>query len=721
MRSLFVKMFISFILLSNLFQSLTAQTALPIYLDSKFSIDKRVENALSLMTLQEKVGLCHAQSKFSSTGVPRLGIPEISMSDGPHGIRAEMSWDKWEYAGWTSDSCTAFPSLNCLAASWNPSLAYELGAALGEEARYRNKSILLAPGVNIYRTPLNGRNFEYMGEDPMLASAMVVPYIKGVQINGVAACVKHYIANNQETLRGFINVEMSDRALNEIYLPAFKAAVVKGGVMAVMGAYNKFRGTYCNENPFLLNKVLKGDWNFKGVVVSDWNGIHSTMGAALGGVDIEMGTEERKSVNDYFLGDPFLEKLQNGTIDVKVVNDKARRILRIIFLTAMNRSRPFGSLGSSQHSDLSGKIAEQGIVLLKNEKNILPLAIDKIKTIAVIGDNATRKQIVGGGSSELKARYEISPLDGLKKRLNGKINVLYAQGYSLKKETQQQLQKEAIELASIADMVIFTGGLNKELGQDCESADRTTMELPYGQNELIAELLKVNKNIVVVLVSGNAVAMPWVNNVSAILQVWYPGMEGGNAIAKILCGDVNPSGKIPFTFPKKLADNPASQYGTIAFPGDGTNVEYKEDIYVGYRWFDTKKIKPLFPFGFGLSYTSFELGKMKLNKTIIKKDDLITIKLPVKNTGKIDGSEVVQLYLSQVNPTEDRPEKELKSFKKIFVESGKTQEAVLSISSQDFEYYSNKSKGWKLEPGMYKISVGNSSQNINEVVQVKVK
>ena len=721
MKSIFANSFICFILLSCLLQSLKAQTALPVYLDSKFSIDQRVANALSLMTLQEKVALCHAQSKFSSAGVPRLGIPEIYMSDGPHGIRAEMNWGNWEYAGWTSDSCTAFPSLNCLAASWNPSLAYEFGAALGAEARYRNKSILLGPGVNIYRTPLNGRNFEYMGEDPRLAAAMAVPYIKGVQMNGVAACVKHYIANNQETLRGFINVEMSDRALNEIYLPAFRAAVVEGGAMAVMGAYNKFRGTYCNENTFLLNEVLKRDWNFKGVVVSDWNGVHSTMGAALGGVDIEMGTDDRKDFNDYFLANPFLEKLQNGTIDVKVVNDKARRILRIIFLTAMNRSRPFGSFASSQHADLSGKIAEQGIVLLKNEKNILPLAMNNINTIAVIGDNATRKQIVGGGSSELKARYEISPLAGLTNRLNGKINVVYAQGYSLKKEDQQQLQKEAIDLASKADMVIFTGGLNKETGQDCEGADRESMELPYGQNELIAALLKVNKKVVVVLISGNAVAMPWVDSVAAILQVWYPGMEGGNAIARILCGDVNPSGKIPFTFPKKLTDNPASQYGTIAFPGDGTNVVYKEDIYVGYRWFDSKKIEPLFPFGFGLSYTTFQIGKMKLNKTTINKGDSIIIKLPVKNTGKRSGSEVVQLYLSRVNPTEDRPEKELKSFKKLFLEPGKTQEAVLSISSKDFEYYSNKTKGWKLEPGMYKILIGNSSRNITEVVQVMVK
>ncbi|MBC7418922.1 MAG: glycoside hydrolase family 3 protein, partial [Pedobacter sp.] len=469
------------IFLSN---SSIAQQTIPLYLNDKLAIDIRVENALSLMTLEEKVGLCHAQSKFSSGGVPRLGIPELTMSDGPHGIRAEMKWDKWEYAGWTSDSCTAFPSLNCLAASWNSNLAYQYGKAIGEEARYRNKSVLLGPGVNIYRTPLNGRNFEYMGEDPKLASVMAVPYIKGVQTNGVAACLKHYMANNQETLRDSINVEMSDRAMYEIYAPAFKAAVIEGGAMAVMGAYNKFRGEFCNENSFLLNQTLKKNWGFNGVVISDWNGVHSTQGAAKGGVDIEMGTEDGKDFSEYYLANPFLNKLKSGKIDIKVVNDKASRILKTIFLTSMNKSRPFGYLGGKNHTDLSAKIAEQGIVLLKNEQNILPLNIKTLKTLAIIGDNATRKQLPGGGSSELKAKYEISPLQGLVNRLSPQINVQYAQGYSLKPEEQEQLKKEAIELAAKSDIIIFVGGLNKELGQDCESIDRQNMELPYGQNEM---------------------------------------------------------------------------------------------------------------------------------------------------------------------------------------------------------------------------------------------
>ena len=697
-----------------------AQQVIPIYRNEKVSIEKRIENALELMTLEEKVGLCHAQSKFSSRGVPRLGIPELNMSDGPHGIRAEMQWDKWENASWTSDSCTAFPSLNCLAASWNSSLAYEYGKAIGEEARYRNKSVLLGPGVNIYRTPLNGRNFEYMGEDPRLASEMAVPYIKGVQTNGVAACLKHYIANNQETLRSSINVEMSDRAMHEIYLPAFKAAVLQGGAMAVMGAYNKFRGEFCNENSFLLNKILKIDWNFHGVVISDWNGVHSTLGAAMGGVDIEMGTEGVKDYSEYYLANPFLKKIQTSAIDMKVVNDKTRRILKTIFLTSMNRSKPFGIFGGEEHTNLSRKIAEQGIVLLKNHQNILPLQLNKIKTIAVIGDNGTRNQLIGGGSSELKAKYEISPLQGLINRLSPKVNVLYAKGYSLKVEEQSQLKKEAIELAANADVIIFVGGLNKELGQDCESIDRQNMKLPYGQDELINELLMVNKKIVVVLVSGNAVEMPWINDVPALLQSWYPGMEGGMAIAHILCGDVNPSGKLPFTFPKTLSDTPPNFFGISAYPGNGTDVIYKEDIYVGYRWYDTKKIDPLFPFGYGLSYTTFEFGKAMLNKATIKKGEAITIKIPVKNKGKLKGEEVVQVYISQINPTEDRPSKELKTFEKLLINSGEIRDAVLTLYSKDFEYYSNKSKGWKLESGKYSISIGNSSKNITEVLNVNV-
>jgi beta-glucosidase len=686
-----------------------SQKRQPIYSDEKQPIEIRVENALSLLTLEEKVALCHAQSKFSVAGVPRLGIPALWMSDGPHGIRAEINWGSWDYSKWTSDSCTAFPSLTCLAATWNPELAYSHGVAIGEESRYRNKDILLAPGVNIYRSPLNGRNFEYLGEDPYLSSIMVVPYIKGVQSNGVAACVKHYMANNQETLRGTINVEMSDRALYEMYLPAFKAAVVEGQVMAVMGAYNKFRGTWCCENPFLLTKTLKDDWGFKGVVVSDWDAVHSTKATALAGLDIEMGTD-KKEFKDYYLADPFLKQIKNGEIDIKVLDEKAGRVLRTIFLTSMNRNRGLGSFGTKEHADVSRKIAEEGIVLLKNSQQLLPLNLTNIKSIAVIGDNATRRQIVGGGSSELKAKYEISPLQGIKTRLGEGIQVNYAQGYSSKKEKNEQLFKEALDIASKSDMVLFFGGLNKEEGQDCEGADRKNMQLPYKQDSLITEIQKVNPKVVVVLISGNAMEMPWVANVPAILQVWYPGLEGGNAIASILCGDVNPSGKLPFTFPAKLEQSPA--HALKSFPGDGTNVVYKEDIYVGYRWFEKQKIQPLFPFGFGLSYTSFTYGKIVADKNILQSPEKIKISISIKNTGTREGSDVVQLYISAVKPLEDRPVKELKAFKKVKLSPGEEKVVDFEVSKDDLKIYSEKEKGWTILPGKYKIMIGNSSRDI---------
>jgi beta-glucosidase len=690
------------------FQSFS-QKVLPLYLDESQPLELRVESALSLLTLEEKVALCHAQSKFSVAGVPRLGIPAMWMSDGPHGIRAEINWGSWDYSRWTSDSCTAFPSLTCLAATWNPELAYEHGAALGAEARYRQKDILLAPGVNIYRSPLNGRNFEYLGEDPYLSSVMVVPYIKGVQSNGVAACVKHYLANNQETLRGSINVEMSDRALNEIYLPAFKAAVLKGEVMAVMGAYNKFRGVYCCENTFLLTKILREDWGFKGVTISDWSGVHSTAATANAGLDIEMGTET-KYFTDYYLANPFLKQLKDGSIDIKVVDDKAKRVLRTIFLTGMNSKRPFGSFGTAEHAAVSKKIAEEGIVLLKNENKILPLNLTGIKSIAVIGDNAMHKQISGGGSSDLKARYEISPLQGLMKRLPKSIEIKFSPGYSLKEQENEALRKAAVDIAAKSDIVVFFGGLNKEPGQDCEGDDRKSMKLPYGQDELISAIQKVNPRIVVVLVSGNATEMPWVANVPGILQAWYPGLEGGNAIAGILCGDVNPSGKLPFTFPVKLEQSPA--HALSAFPGDGTTVSYKEDIFVGYRWFEKKKTEALFPFGFGLSYTNFTYGKIMSDKTTLKSPEKIKVSMSVKNSGTMEGSDVVQLYISCLNTAEDRPVKELKAFKKVSLMPGEEKTVEFEVSSEDLKIYSEKEKGWIILPGKYKIMIGNSSRDI---------
>jgi beta-glucosidase len=691
---------------------LKAQLNIPFYLDESKSVQLRVEDALSRMTLEEKVSITHAQSKFSSPGVPRLGIPELWMSDGPNGIREEIQWNSWDAARWTTDSCTAFPALTCLAATWNPTISHMFGKAIGEEARYRNKNILLGPGVNIYRTPLNGRNLEYMGEDPCLSSKMVVPYVKGVQENGVAACVKHFALNNQETGRSFINVQLSDRALNEIYLPAFKAAVQDGGVMSIMAAYNKFRGQWCAENDLLLNKILKNDWQFKGAVISDWDALHNTMNGANNGLDLEMGTylPEGKTYDDYFMGLPYLELLKSGKAKIEDLDDKARRILTLIFKTAMNRNKPWGSFGSGEHALIARKIAEEGIVLLQNKGNVLPLDVQIIKSIAVIGENATRKMTVGGGSSSLKAKKEITPLEGLKNKVGDKIQVKYVQGYSYQTTKNDSLLPLAIETAKNADIVLFFGGLSKDEGQDCEGMDRKDYGLPFGQNKLIEELCKVNKNVVVVLISGNAVAMPWADKVSSIIQAWYGGSEAGNAIANILIGEVNPSGKLPFTINKLLNDYGAHFCG--AYPGDSVNVDYKEDILVGYRWNDTKKIEPEFCFGHGLSYTNYAYGKARADKQSIIASDTLRIFFPVKNTGSRKGAEVVQLYVSDLKSSVLRPIKELKAFRKIELQPGEEKSVVFEICKSDLEFYNDVTGKWAAESGQFQVLVGSSSRDI---------
>ena len=696
----------------------SAANAKPAYLDAGRPIEERVEDALARMTLEEKVALCHAQSKFSSAGVPRLGIPEMWMSDGPHGIRAEKLWDEWDDAGWTSDSCTAFPALTCLAATWNPTLADTYGQAVGEEARYRNKAVLLGPGVNIYRTPLNGRNFEYMGEDPFLASAMVVPYIQGVQRNGVAACVKHLAVNDQETDRFNVEVKIDDRTLHEIHLPAFKAAVHDGGVWAVMGSYSIYKGQHCCHNQYLLRDLLKRDWGFDGVVISDWGGTHDTREAALNGLDMEMGSWTNgltlswsNAYNEYFLADPFLELLRSKEIDEEIVNDKARRILRLMFRTTMNPDRPYGSFATKEHALIGRKIAQEGIVLLKNQDNLLPLDPKQPRRILVVGENAQKMMTLGGGSSELKVKYEISPLQGIENYFSPASQVTYAEGYSsVPTQNRHALLLEAVDAARKADVVIFVGGLNKNENQDCEGADRRSLNLPYGQDELIGELARVNRNLVAVIISGNAVAMPWVNEVPAIVEAWYGGTEAGNAIASVLAGEVNPSGKLPFTFPVRLEDNPA--IALDAYPGDGKQVEYKEGIFVGYRWNDRERIKPLFCFGHGLSYTTFEYGKATAEGRQMGPDGTITVSVPVKNTGSRAGAEIVQLYVSDLKSSLPRPVKELKGFRKITLQPGQEQTVSFTIDRKALSFYDDTKQDWVAEPGTFEALVGASACDI---------
>ena len=713
-----------------LFPACNQATRTPAYLNPAAPLEDRVEDALQRMTLEEKVAMLHAQSKFSSPGVPRLGIPENWMSDGPHGIRAEVLWDEWFGANWTNDSCIAFPALTALAASWNPEMAALYGKSIGEEARYRNKNVLLGPGVNIYRTPLNGRNFEYLGEDPFLASAMAVPYVREVQKNGVAACVKHFALNNQEIDRDHINVQVSDRALYEIYLPAFKAAVQQGGAWAIMGAYNQYKNQHCCHNQYLLNDILKRDWGFDGVVVSDWGGVHDTGQAATNGLDMEFGTwtngldwGKSDAYNQYYLAQPYLQLLKSGQADEEILNDKVRRILRLVFRTTMSPNRPYGSFGTPEHAAAGRRIAEESIVLLQNNRNILPVDLSKAKNILVVGENAVKRMTIGGGSSSLKAKYEVSPLAGIQARVGNAAQVIYVKGYESPAEREQDvkdaqdpqaktidpatLRAEAVAAAKQADVVLFIGGLNKNGGQDCEGADRTVLELPYEQDLLIAELAKANPNTVAVIISGNAVAMPWVAQVPAIIAAWYGGTEAGNALAAVLFGDVNPSGKLPFTFPVRLQDNSAHAAGD--YPGDGRNVAYHDDIFVGYRWLDKEKIKPLFAFGHGLSYTTFQYGKAVINNNKITPSGIITITLPVKNTGTRDGAEVVQLYISDKKTSLPRPIKELKGFKKIFLKAGEEQSVTFTIDRTALSFYDDAKGAWVAEPGEFEALIGSSS------------
>lgn len=704
----------------------------PVYLDTSKPIEERVEDALSRMTLEEKVAMCHAQSKFSSPGVPRLGIPENWATDGPHGIRPEVLWDEWNQAGWTNDACTAFPALTCLASTWNPEMGILYGKAIGEEARYRNKNILLGPGINIYRTPLNGRNFEYMGEDPYLASKMVVPYIQGVQSNGVAASVKHFALNNQEINRHTVNVKVDDRALYEIYLPAFKAAVQEGKTWTIMGAYNKYKDQWASQNKYLLVDILRKEWGFDGAVISDWGGVNNTDHAAHHGLDIEFGTwtdgltqNKSNAYDNYYLAQPFLEKLKSGEIKQEVVDEKVRNILRLTFRTNMNPNRPFGSFASPEHFAVARKIGQEGIVLLQNNKNLLPINLNKAKKIAVIGENAIKVMTVGGGSSSLKAAHEILPLDGLKNRIGNQAQIVYARGYAsddykdqdglsagqniIDKRPSSELIAEAVKTAKGADYVIFVGGLNKHDGQDCEGNDRKSYGLPYGQDAVISAISKVNPNVVVVLVSGNAVAMPWVKEVPAIVQSWYLGSEAGNALADVLVGDVNPSGKLPFTFPVKLEDNPAHAMGE--YPG-AENQTYNEGILVGYRWADTKNIKPLFSFGHGLSYTTFEYGKVTADKTEISLEDKITFSVTIKNTGKREGAEVVQLYIRDVESSVQRPYKELKGFQKVYLKAGESKLVQFTIDKEALSFFDPQKHDWVAEKGKFEAIVGSSSTDI---------
>ncbi|MEO1049383.1 MAG: glycoside hydrolase family 3 C-terminal domain-containing protein [Bacteroidota bacterium] len=682
--------------------------------------ESKIASLMSDMTIEEKVALIHASSPFTSGGVERLGIPELVMSDGPHGVRHEHGRD-WQKDENVYDSSTYLPVGTALAATWNRDLGYQFGTVLGSEANYRGKDIILGPGMNIIRSPLNGRNFEYMTEDPYLNAEMAVGYIKGVQEQGVAACAKHYIANTYEYEREYVNVEMSDRALREIYLPAYKASVQRGEVLTVMAAYNKFRGTYCAHSKLLLDDILKAEYGFEGLVVSDWNAVKNTMEAVNVGIDIEMGTDleqmrtGKPDYNKFFMADTVISLVKAGTVQESVVDEKVKRILRVMHKIDKFGERQPGAYNTKEHQQIARKIAEEAIVLLKNE-GTLPLQKDGIKKLAVVGANATHKHAGGGGSSQVKAFYEITPLAGLQNMLGDQVEINYAPGYEIKKDAalNTSLIEEAVKAVQGADAAIYIGGWIhgytdewNDNAYDAENVDKPDMQLPFGQNELIKAVLKANPNTVIVMMGGGPMDMRfWRDDAKSIVQAWYPGMEGGNVIAEVIFGDINPSGKLPMTFPERLEDSPA--HALSSYPNENLLINHTEGIYVGYRYFDTQNVTPAFAFGHGLSYTSFEYSDL----SVTKDGEAVKVSVKVTNTGDKAGKEVIQLYVKDAESSLERPEKELKGFDKVALEPGASQVVNFELNKDAFSYFDDTKGEWVLEPGDFSIMVGGSSRDI---------
>lgn len=694
---------------------------------SSQALEAKISGIIKKLTLEEKISMLHANSIFGTAGVPRLGIPGLMMDDGPLGVREDLK-EGWGSANLTSDSATFFPNGSALAATWNPGLAYRYGHDMGEEARWRKKWIMLVPAFNIARTPLCGRTYEYYSEDPFLNSRLAVQAVNGIQGQGIAACVKHFAANNQEVERGRVSVELDERTLREIYLPAFKAAVTEANAWTIMSAYNKIRGVFCSESPYLLNTILKGEWKFKGIVISDWGGTHSTVNAANNGMDVEMGSGGNYS--KYFFAQPLLDSVKAGKVSMAVIDEKVHRILWVMYHTVMAANPPAGKINTPEHVKTAYDIAAESIVLLKNEQHLLPLNTGNLKSIAVIGDNATEMFHLGGFGAGVKARYEITPLAGLQNRLGKTVAINYAQGYSgvykpQRRDTGNKYNKpdtaliaQAVALAKKSDMaIVFIGG-NREW--ESEGRDRKDLTLPFGEQQLVDAVTAANANTIVVVVAGAPYDLGKIKkNNSTVVWSWYNGSENGNALADVLLGKVNPSGRLPFTFPNELKDSPA--HALNAYPGTDLKVEYKEGILVGYRWFDTKKIEPMYCFGYGLSYTNYKYADLHTGKTSYTKAENITATIKVTNTGKYAGKETVQLYISKPNSPVERAEKELKAFKKVSIAAGKTANVTLSIPVKDLAYFDNKTNKWIVEPGNYTLLASASSRDIKGTASVVVK
>lgn len=723
--------------------------------------DKKINKIIAQMTLEEKVEMLHSKTNMSSEGVPRLGIQDIKYTDGPFGIREENG-DGFRSLGWTLDSATYFPTGSALAATWSKEMAYKNGWAMGKEGRLRGKDIILGPAINIQRLPVGGRTYEYLSEDPVLSARLSVEYTKGSQDAGTAVCLKHYALNNQETDRGSVDVIADERTMREIYLKPFEAAIKEGGAMCVMPAYNKVNGFYCSENAHLNNEILRDEWGFKGMTVSDWGGTHSTMGAALGGLCVQM-------TGDNYFGQALIDSVRNGALDEAVVDAKVREILRLRFAIDPVPEDVANTIMTSQPETqrIAYEIAQKSIVLLKNEAGNLPIAKD-VKKIAVIGQNAVLTTAAGGIGAGVKTLYEISPLEGIQARAEkAGVEVVYAPGYknyqmrmgwgrpsagpvnplvanSIDEPADPALLAEAVALAKDADMVIFFGGTNKSI--ETEGSDRKNIDLPCGQNEVIKALYEANPNVATVLISGGPTDLRYLEPYSpSIVQGWWNGLEGGTALAEVLFGDIAPSGKLPFTFPLKLEDSPA--YATGSFPGEGSGEdlftlmyrldatgytreqiqeyiaslpdpvsEYREGILVGYRWYDTKDVPVMYTFGHGLSYVEFEYGTL----TCKQKKDKIQVSFDIKNLGDMEADEVAQLYVKRLDSKVERAEKELEAFERVALKAGETKNVTLEFPLSELAHWDNETNGWVLEPGKIEILVGSASNDIRQSIQTEI-
>ena len=698
---------------------------------------EKIEEIISELKLEEKVAMVHAAGLFRNGSVERLGIPSLYMSDGPMGVRNEFPNASWVPVGNTDDYVTYLPSISALACTWNRNLAYEEGNILGKEARGRGKDIILAPGINIVRSPLGGRNFEYMSEDPYLTAQLAVPYIKGVQENDVAACVKHFAVNSQETERLNVDVVIDERAVREIYLPAFEAAVKEGNSYSIMSAYNKLWGLHCSHNKWLLRDVLEKEWGYDGVLVSDWSAISDTKLAAEAGMDIEMSVTD--NFDEYFFANPLIKAVKEGEIKEELIDEKVRKILKLMYrLNMFSDERKSGEYNSFESRRKTLDIARDSVILLKNEENLLPLS-KKVKKVAVIGQNANIRHCEGGGSAEVKSLYEVTPLMGIKMLLGGNCEVAYAKGYTHDFNKRKAVNEEAIELAKNSDVVIFIGGLkhtkedfslfqnalhstkedNMVVNIDSEGNDKTDMKLPYNQDEIINSLLEVNPNTIVVITAGSPVDMSsWVDKSKALVNVSYNGMEGGRALAEVLFGDVNPSGKLTVTIPKKLEDSPAHSIGE--FPGKA-QVRYDEGIFVGYRYFSTYDVEPQFVFGHGLSYTEFRYNDIKVNLTEENEKINATVKFKVTNIGEKEGAEVAQVYVNDVESSVKRPVIELKGFEKVRLMPGESKEVTINLDKKSFAFYSDEENSWIVEDGKFNILIGSSSTDIRLEESINIK